>query len=328
LTRFDKMSKADLIKELREKEKLCSPAHELAAIVESSDDAIIGKTPDGIISSWNKGAENIFGYSAGEIIGRNITILSPPERHDEVLRILAKIKRGDCVKHFETERVSKEGRQINVSLSVSPIIDAMGRIIGTSTIARDITERKQAEEALRQSEQRFRRLVDGNIIGVLVADGERVVEANDVYLQMVGYNREELERGVLRWHEMTPPEWAAADRKRTEELLARGACTPYEKEYFRKNGSRIPIYIGASLLSLEPLSFICFVVDLSKLKQVEDELRRSHDEMEKRVMERTEQLEKNRLKLEVQNQQLVEAHHELEKSRNRYSDLYDFAPLG
>jgi PAS domain S-box-containing protein len=325
---YDKMSKADLIKELREKEKLCSPAHELAAIVEFSDDAIIGKTPDGCITSWNRGAENIYGYSAGEIIGRNIMILSPPDRQDEVLQILEKIKRGELVEHFETVRFTKERKLIHVSLSVSPIIDKEGRTTGSAAIARDITGRKQADEALRKSEQRFRRLVDGNIIGVLVADSECILEANDVYLQMVGYSREELEGGKLRWSEMTPPEWAAADRKRTEELLTRGACTPYEKEYFRKDGSRVPIFIGASLLSLDPLSFICFVVDLSKLKQAEDELLRSHAELEKRVMARTEQLEKQRLKLKAQNQQLEETHHELEKSRDRYSDLYNFAPLG
>jgi PAS domain S-box-containing protein len=328
LTQFDKMSRAELIRELREKEKLCSPVHELAAIVESSDDAIIGKTTDGRITSWNRGAEDIYGYSAGDIIGRNITVLSPPDRRDEVTRILEKIRRGERVEHFETVRLTSEGRRIHVSLSVSPILDKEGRTSGAAAISRDITGRKQAEEALRQSEQRFRRLVDGNIIGVLVADSTRIIEANDVYLRMVGYSREELEGGALRWREMTPPEWAAADLKRTEELMASGACTPYEKEYYRKDGSRVPIYIGASLLSPEPLSWICFVVDLSKLKQAEDELRRSHDEMEKRVLERTEQLETNRLELEAQNQQLEETYFELEKSRDRYSDLYDFAPLG
>jgi PAS domain S-box-containing protein len=301
------MSKAELVRELKEKESLCSVIHALAAIVESSDDAIIGKTQDGIISSWNKGARNIFGYTAEEIIGENISILSPHDRHEEVPRMLKKIKRGERVDHFETKLVSKEGRQIDVSLSLSPIIDTAGRISGTSTIARDITEHKQTEEALRKSEHRFRRLMESNIIGVLAADSEHIIEANNVFLRMVGYSREELERGELRWQEMTPPEWAASDRKRTEELLSGGDCIPYEKEYFRKDGSRVPIYIGASLLSQEPLSWICFVVDLSKLKQAEEELLRSHAELENRVTERTA---------------------ELEKSRNRYSDLYDFAPLG
>src|SRR5512139_1314522 len=118
MTDYDKMTKTELIEELRRKERLFSSAYELAA---SSDDAIIGKSLDGTISSWNRGAEKIYGYSAKEIIGQNIAILSPPDRHDEFLRILEKIKQGERVEHLETVCVTKEGRQIHVSLSISTI---------------------------------------------------------------------------------------------------------------------------------------------------------------------------------------------------------------
>jgi PAS domain S-box-containing protein len=151
MTQYDNMSKAELIGELKKRERLSSSAYEL---VSSSDDAIIGKSLDGTISSWNRGAENIYGYSANEIIGQNIKTLSPPDRQDEVLRILEKIKRGERIKHFETVRVTKEGRQIHVSLNISPIINTAGEITGASTIARDITERKRVEKELRQSERR------------------------------------------------------------------------------------------------------------------------------------------------------------------------------
>jgi PAS domain S-box-containing protein len=120
----------------------------LAAIVESSDDAIIGKDMDGIITDWNKGAERLYGYSAGEMIGLSISLLVPPDRSDDFAEIITKIKQGDTVNHYETVGQKKDGTRVEVSLTVSPIIDTEGRIVGASAIARDITERKLAEEAL------------------------------------------------------------------------------------------------------------------------------------------------------------------------------------
>ena len=127
----------------------------LAAIVESSDDAIISKDLDGIITSWNKGAEHIFGYTAAEAIGRPIAMIAAPERRDEMSQILERIRRGERVDHFETVRTAKGGRRVNISLTVSPISDGAGRIVGASKIARDITEKKMAEEALRKQADRL-----------------------------------------------------------------------------------------------------------------------------------------------------------------------------
>ncbi len=125
----------------------------LAAIVDSSDDAIYGKTLAGIIVTWNTGAEKVFGYSAAEIVGHSISGLVPVNRPDEVPQILEKLKRGERVDHFETVRMKKDGDLVDVSLTVSPIRDAAGRIIGASTIARDITEQKRMREALQQRAQ-------------------------------------------------------------------------------------------------------------------------------------------------------------------------------
>lgn len=122
----------------------------LAAIVESSDDAIIGKDLKGIIQTWNKGAERIFGYTASEAIGKHISLLAVPERIDEFPNILEQIARGERVEHYQTKRKTKDGRVLSISLSVSPIRDTAGRIVGASKIARDVTEQERSQQALRQ----------------------------------------------------------------------------------------------------------------------------------------------------------------------------------
>ncbi|MHA1753662.1 MAG: PAS domain S-box protein [Candidatus Helarchaeota archaeon] len=128
----------------------------LAAIVEHSNDAIISKTLEGIALSWNNSAEQIFGYSADEIIGKSLSILVPPQRKNEINDVLNKIKQGIRIDHFETERIRKDGKIVNISLSVSPIKDINGNIIGASTIARDITEQKFIKLELQKSEQKYR----------------------------------------------------------------------------------------------------------------------------------------------------------------------------
>jgi PAS domain S-box-containing protein len=128
----------------------------LAAIVESSEDAIIGKDQDGIIMDWNEGAERLYGYRADEVIGKPISLLMPPDRADDFAEIMGKIKHGEHVNHFETERQRKDGTRVAVSLTVSPIFNSNGRIVGASAIARDISKRKRAEEAARESEELLR----------------------------------------------------------------------------------------------------------------------------------------------------------------------------
>jgi PAS domain S-box-containing protein len=132
----------------------------LAAIVTSSEDAIVSKNLDGVITSWNRGAEHVFGYTAEEAIGKPVTILIPPDHLDEEPRILERIRRGESVEHYETVRRRKDGSLLDISLTVSPIRDASGAIIGASKVARDISQRKHAEHALRDSEERFRMLAD------------------------------------------------------------------------------------------------------------------------------------------------------------------------
>jgi len=127
----------------------------LASIVESSDDAIISKDLDGIVVTWNKGAERIFGYTVEEMVGKPIALLVPPDRPNEEPEILARLRRGERIDHYETVRVRKDGRRIDISLTVSPIRDAEGRIVGASKIARDISDRKLAERALVEAREQL-----------------------------------------------------------------------------------------------------------------------------------------------------------------------------
>jgi len=144
----------------------------LAAIVDSSEDAIVSKRLDGIITSWNKSAERMFGYTAEEAIGQSVMLIIPTERRKEEETIISRMKQGRRLDHFETVRITKDGTRIDVSLTISPVRDASGRIVGASKIARDIGDRKRAENALRESEERFRHLAETLDAEVRLRTGE------------------------------------------------------------------------------------------------------------------------------------------------------------
>lgn len=264
----------------------------LAAIVESSDDAITSKTLDGIVTSWNAGAERLYGYKAEEIIGQSIKMVIPTDRLEEYPTIMQQIVAGQRIEHFETIRRRKDGSLIEVSIIISPVRDTSGKIIGTSTIAHDITERKQAgkvhdrllvreqvallqadraNQVAKRSEARLQRLVDSNIVGIMFWDIDgNITEANDIFLKIVGYTREDLLTGRVNWKEMTPPEYVYLDVKALDEMKANGAVSnPFEKEYIRKDGSRIPILLGGAFLDSSQRDGVCFIIDMSRVKELE-----------------------------------------------------------
>ena len=159
------------------------------AIVDSSDDAIVSKGMDGIITSWNKGAELLFGYTSAEAIGQHITFIIPPDRRGEEDTILAELRSGRPVDHFETVRMRKDGSLLNISVTISPIKDSTGRVVGASKVARNITDKMQIERALRESEERFRAIVETTpeCVKLVEADGT-LLHMNSSGLTMVGAN--------------------------------------------------------------------------------------------------------------------------------------------
>ena len=156
--------------------------HQLAAIVLSSSDAIIGKTLDGIVTSWNRSAERMYGYTTDEIVGQPITLLFPHDRQDEFSAIMERIKRGERLDHYETMRVRKDGTRLNVSVTISPIKDASGEIIGASAIARDISEQKRLQAELWKSKQQLEVILENIADGISVED----VDGNIVYMNEAG----------------------------------------------------------------------------------------------------------------------------------------------
>jgi PAS domain S-box-containing protein len=162
-------------------------AQQLVAIVESSDDAIVSKDLNGVIATWNRGAERLFGYKADEVVGKPITIIIPPDRLGEEPEILARIRRGERVDHFETVRRRKDGSLVDISLTISPVRDDLGRIVGASKIARDITDSKAAEARLRDSERRLKDLLEAIPAAIYTTDAEgKITYYNQMAVELAG----------------------------------------------------------------------------------------------------------------------------------------------
>lgn len=242
----------------------------LAAIVDSSDDAIVSKDLDGIITSWNAGAQRLFGYTARETIGRPVTMLMPEHRKEEETRLLERIRRGERVEHFETVRRRKDGSLVDVSLTVSPVKDATGKIVGASKIARDISERKWHEEAMRASEERFRLLANHAPVGIfLSADDGSCVFVNAHWCAMAGLTADAA-RGN-GWEAALHP----ADRDRVlsgwREAVARGGPSTTEFRFQRPDGSVVWVH-GNAVRFKEGENFQGYLgscLDITQRKQAE-----------------------------------------------------------
>ncbi|MDI1313009.1 PAS domain S-box protein [Prosthecobacter sp.] len=251
-----------------------------AAIVDSSGDAIISKSLDSIVTSWNAGAESIFGYTAGEIIGRSITLLMPPGRLDEEKLILSQIKRGERVEHFETLRQTKAGRLIDVSVTVSPIRNTLGQIIGASKVARDITKRKQVEAALRQTEARFVKVFFANpaAISITSVQDGRLIEVNERCCQLFGHTRAELiGQPTLELALWDDP---ATRTVLMERLQTQGFVRDYETQFRRKDRQQLDALISMELIDFpgerEPV-LVSMFTDITERKHAEAALRASEE---------------------------------------------------
>ncbi len=306
----------------------------LAAIVDSSDDAIISKRLDGVITSWNTSAEWLFGYTAREAIGQNITLIIPPDRRDEEATILERLRRGERIEHFETVRVRKNGTALDISLTISPVKDAAGRVIGASKVARDISARKETEQELAEQA----RLLDLSNDGIIVRDrSDRVTYWNKGAVEMYGYTRDEALGRVS--HELLLTEFPEPFECIAEQFYRDSRWTG-ELIHTRKDGARIVVVSRWALDRNADGSPHCILEtnnDITQDKQNEKALRASEerlrtvaDELDTQVRVRTQELEQRNAEVLQQSEQLRELSNRLlqtqdEERRHIARELHDSA---
>jgi two-component system, cell cycle sensor histidine kinase and response regulator CckA len=265
-----------IARDISERKRAEDARERLAAVVESSDDAIIGKNLDGTIIAWSSGAETLFGYTASEAVGKPILMLVPPDRVNEESETVERIRRGECTNHFETVRLQKDGKRIDVSESVSPIRDRSGAIVGASKIARDISERKCAEEELRKSEERFGKTFHSSPLAIVIstaAEG-RYVDVNESFLKMVGR-----ERGDVIGHTASDLMFWAQPSQRLEllrQLQEGGAVTDARMQY--KNSTAETREAKMSWVKIEVEGQPCllaFIRDITEKLSLEEQFRQA-----------------------------------------------------
>jgi PAS domain S-box-containing protein len=269
-----------LVEDISERRRAERAQAHLAAVVSSSDDAILSKGLDGVISSWNRGAEALYGYTAEEMIGQTTDRLIPEELRAEEAAILARIAQGERLDHIETERLTGDGRRVAVSLSISPILDVDGKVVGVSKIARDISGRKAAEQALRDSEQRFRTLAESTPMLVWRTDAaDNAVWFNQCWLDFTGSPMDaDAGSGWLR--HLHPDDRGRVEASRAAARRRRGSI---EVEYrIRHNdGSYRWVFERATPMHDGPADgfsgYIGSCIDITDRRQAEDELRRTFE---------------------------------------------------
>jgi PAS domain S-box-containing protein len=274
----------------------------LASIVESSDDAIVSKTLDGIITSWNSGAERLFGYTAKEAIGQPITLIIPPDRLGEEAKIIERLRRGERIDHFETERVAKDGSKLDISLTVSPIKDSTGRAVGASKVARDITVRKRTEALLAEKS----RLLQLTNDAILIRDSsDRITYWNRGALELYGYSADEALGRIS--HELLQTKFPSPLEQIKEDLRKEEIWTG-ELTHLRKDGKTLSVISRWALDRAKNGEFVLETnIDITAQKQNEKALRESEEQLRKlaenlesQVHARTQELEERNAEVNAQ----------------------------
>jgi PAS domain S-box-containing protein len=258
----------------------------LASIVDCSEDAIVSKSLDGTILSWNRGAEVMYGYSAEEVIGKPLSILIPDDDREQFEKIHEAVMAGTNVSHCEAIRIAKDGRRIAVSVSVGALRDEAGRVIGAAAIARDITEQKRFAEALQLREERFRTAFELAPFGMcLSARDRRLFQVNSTMCRMLGYSEQELLHRT--WDDISHPEDLAASCNAVADLNRPDAPpVSFEKRYVHKDGRIVWARVRVAIVRDDAAGswhYITHIEDITERKQAKEALRRSEDKYRRLV---------------------------------------------
>ena len=301
----------------------------LSSIVASSDDAIVSKDLTGTITSWNRGAERMFGYTAEEMIGSSILRIIPTDRHSEEVAIVSKLRRGERVDHYETIRCKKDGRLFDVSITVSPLTDDDGNVIGASKIARDISEQKRTQRALHESEERWRVTLESIGDGVVATDASAVVTfVNPVAADLLGMPAAEIMgRRLADVFTIVNEDTRQAVDNPVERVIREGLVVGLANHtvLVRPDRTEVPIDDSAAPIRDHDGRLIGAVLvfrDISARKKSELQVQRWNTELEARVRERTGELVKSQERLRALASQLNLT--EQRERRRLAGDLHDY----
>ncbi len=267
-----------------------------ASIINFSADAIISKKLDGTITSWNKGAENLFGYLSEDILGKHISVLFPQELKKQEADILERVKEGKQVHHYEAERIKKDGSRIYVSVSLSPIKDASGSVAWVSKIARNVTERKRMEDQLQLSEKIYRTMaanLPGAVVTIVDRSGRFILAEGDG-LKNLGYTKSDLENKLTR-EALDPTAATLVDANRQKAFNGEDISVDvaYKDRYYRAH------YLPLRDEQGEVYAVMTISLDITEIKNVSAEIERINESLERKVEQRTGQLEQLNKELEA-----------------------------
>ena len=271
---------SSVLRDVTERKEAWQTRALLASIVESSDDAIYAAKLDGTIVSWNRSAEVLFGYPGREIIGKSVAILAPDGRREELFRSLAVVRMGCAISPFETVRQAKDGRAIDVSISISPVRNPAGEVVGAAAIAHDITERLRAKRKLRENDERFREVFQNAPCGMYVSGPDkRILQVNAALCRMLGYSEQELL--AKTWPELTHPDDLAPALMRKEQLWNNQVgFVEGERRYIHRGANVVLTRVRISLVrdsGNRPLYSVCHVEDITERRRAAEALRESEE---------------------------------------------------
>jgi len=296
----------------------------LASIINSSDDAILSKGLNGIITSWNNGAEKIFGYAPEEIIGKHISTLIPDDLRGEEIDIMSKLRSGAAIDHYETQRIRKDRQLINVSLTISPIKDDAGTVIGASKICRDITDQRKAEQQARNAEHSYREIFEKASDGIYVYELEtgKLLEANTRATEITGFSKEELMQNQPETRLSGSPGFTQGHAKAILSKAMDGEPQSLEWKAKRKDGSLVWYEVNLRKASISGHDrILAFFRDISDRKEAEYAIEELNKTLEIRVHERTDQLKDANLQLQARM-------NEIHESQEKLSKIFKVSPVG